>query len=245
VALAGCGEETDPFIAPGGSGSGTGGSGSGTGGTGGGADAGVGLDGAIARQIHGRICQVDDVRLGADCVAIDGTGLSVRIVESGAQAQVAADGRFTVTAPSGLVTLVTNTNHVVWFGAGIQVGDAGGEAVLPIMSREDVNTLLSQNLITLAPGRGILVVHVTDGTNSVSGAILSDLAGDIAPFYDFGDPFTLAGIGPTGPGGTAVYFNAPPGLATFNLSFAGRTTSYFSFVASDVLSWALAVLPSS
>ncbi len=239
LALAACADR-DPFIAPGGSGGGGGGGGSGGGGA---RDAGPRLDGGGGGEIRGRICQVTDVRAGAPCTTADGTGLTVEIFETGAQAAVAADGTFTLPAAGAVSTLVTNTDHPVWFGGAMQVIGAGN-VTLPVMAADDVASLLLANAIVLEPGRGILVVHVTAGGSPAAGANLSALGG-IAPFYDAGDPELFFTDGPTGPLGTAVYFNAPPGGGELDVTLDAITVTVDAFAAGDALSWAFVALSTS
>src|SRR5687767_871142 len=109
--LAGC-EEANPPAGPGAGGGGGGG------GHGGRADGGGGFaDAGAPGVVTGRVCLVADARQPGACANLAGSGIAVRLLESGEGVVVSQDGTFELPAPAtGDEVTVQALPDNQWFG---------------------------------------------------------------------------------------------------------------------------------
>jgi hypothetical protein len=203
-------------------------------------DAPEGEEGAI----RGQLCRVVDLAARTACLPVGGTGLTVRVLPDGEPVAVAADGTFAVPGVPGelQVRLATNTDDELWVGGAADVDldpEGGATGVgLRVMLRADLDDVLAASLAGVAPGDGILVVHVDEEGVPAAGAVLLP-----EPRYDTGDPGVFAFGAGTGPHGTAVYFGIAPVEQSISVQLGGGAAQLYTVTpAADAITFARAEL---
>jgi hypothetical protein len=188
---------------------------------------------AGASGIVGQLCATTDVRSLGACTGVTSSTLTVTALETGDTATADATGHFVLPAIGGQaqITLVTSTNDRTWFGGARTVALSAGGAVvtLPVMRKVDVADLAAANTSAVIPGAGILVVH------TIAGATLDPIGG-VIPYYDAGDPRVFSPNPPTGPTGTALFFDLV-GPVTTTLRAGTRMRTLSATVVADTLTF--------
>lgn len=213
VVLAGCAAEEDPWVVrpPGGHGQ-----------NGGGFD--VPIDAAVdaanldGSGATGRLCVVTDVRDPLDCPDVTTlAGVLVERVGTASTATAGADGAFTLDLPPGAIiragagstTLRTSVSRVELEDPAVRL--------VPVPTAAAWTSTLGDMGATMAAGNGAVVIRTVTSAGTPAAGVAYDLPPEITagPFYDGASAAEWTTGGGTGPLGTAVMVDLPPGQYTF------------------------------
>ena len=242
LAIAAC-DERDRF--PGGS---PPGGGPPIGGGTGGIDGGFDEDGGVP-VIGGVVCQVDDLRLPGNCVAVRQSGMPVTLkridgVTVLATTRTDANGLWAAPAQKNagnVVVVVEDPLNKLYDSAQLTVVDAQGAArlTIPMVNATTLDEIsVASRLLPLSPGTGVVAVLVVQGDGTFAGATLDPLRGQ-DPYYDTNNSaFAFTTVGPTTANGFAVWFDLPqgtPGPSTFRVRVGQATTNHSTIVEADAI----------
>ncbi len=168
--------------------------------------------------IMGRVCLLGDLRNLASCASVGADGLTVTL---GTQtAMTAADGSFTIPAPSGS-TLVWRVN-----GPGVVPSRMAFSAVprIPVLPKTVYDNLTLSNGVILNAGQGTVVARVISQGAAVTGATGTIVNASYAAFYD-GNSATVWNQNSTGVQGMIWVPGVAAGTASLSVDVAGTIST--------------------
>ena len=179
--------------------------------------------------IAARVCLVKDLRFPASgCANTGADGITVTLGTRTATTD--ATGAFTIETPLG--------SNLTWHAARADLITSAvpfsGDLVIPAITADDYNTLLTDNGVLLSQGQGSLVLRIVE-----AGVLLAGAKATIAPvsqfatFYDTNDK-TQWDQNATGPAGVAWITGEAAGAATVTITPPSGSAQQASFSVEDL-----------
>jgi hypothetical protein len=176
-------------------------------------DAGVGDAGDGGAGIAGRVCLVRDLRAPETaCANVGADGITVTLGTKTALTD--ATGAFTIETPLGSnLTWHATRNDLV-----PSVAPFSGDLLIPAVTADDFNELLTDNGVLLSEGQGSVIVRVVQTGMLLAGAkATSAPVAQFGPFYDSSDK-TVWNQNVTGPLGVVWISGAAVGATTLTIT---------------------------
>ncbi len=190
-----------------------------------------------APLINGRVCLAADPRMLTTCASTGADGLTVRL--GSRAATTSADGHFTIDATDA-------GSSAVWRVTGASIVTSimpFSDYQIPALATTTYDTLKANNLVSLLPGQGAIMVQlVRNGAGLAGQTAISMPSSTYEAFYDGSSPTGTWPQTSTGSNAVAWLAGLDVGTATVTAGTPALTTPQLPVVDGAITFWTIVFL---